>query len=488
MFDVRDTPAGSGAKAAAKIVPSRSHKASTFEALLGARLDRKYKLVRLLGEGAMGSVYEALHQRTGRRVAVKLIKASQLALDPGGDSASRFRREARASGALESPYVVQILDSGEDPTTGTMYLVMERLVGEDLQHLLDREGRLPARVGLVIAGQALLGLQTAHAAGVVHRDVKPANLFLARRGNGEVTVKILDFGIAKIRADPLASSVPTAITRPGGFLGSPLYMSPEQVLDSKEVDHRADLWSLGSTLYCALAGSAPHQEIASIGQLIRAICDSPAPQLQERAAGISPEVAAVVHRALAIPRDERWADATAMLEAIQALVPEGLALREEMLVGLGGPAEAGCAEAALTTTQPVSRDELELPFETTVENFRPPSPPRRRLWPWIVGAALAALGVALAYLALASPSPAPRRRAHIIVPSDAVVEVDRVRVPVNEGEIEVSGRLGSVHSVHLIRGNRELRAEVCLTEEGVLPRELDFAPLLPSSRGGIPEQ
>jgi serine/threonine-protein kinase len=467
--------------------------------LLGATLDRKYKLVRLLGEGAMGSVYEALHNRTGRRVAVKLIKSSQLALDadPTSDSASRFRREARAAGALDSPHVVQILDSGEDAATGALYLVMERLEGEDLQHLIDREGRLPPTVALIIAGQALLGLQTAHAAGIVHRDIKPANLFLARRGDGEVTVKLLDFGIAKVRSDPLATSAPTAITRPGGFLGSPLYMSPEQVRDSKEVDHRADVWSLGSALYCALAGAAPHQDIASIGPLILAICSSPATPVEDRAAGISPEIAAVVRRAIALARDDRWPDATAMLEAIRPLVPEGFALREERLVGLGGPGPRPSVPVELTPTQPVAGEHDKLPFETTVEHFTAPPPPpqpRRRVWPWLAGATLAALVIALVIaLALAlhrtaSPATTPLLRAPIAVPSDAQAEVDHVRVPVKDGAIEIGGQMGSAHWVHLIRGNRELLVKVYLTVDGASRADIDFEPAPPSNRGRVPVQ
>jgi serine/threonine-protein kinase len=137
------------------------------------------------------------------------------------------------------------------------------------------------------------------------------------------------FGIAKVRVDPLDTSATTGITHTGGFLGSPLYMSPEQVHDSRSVDHRAYLWSLGSALYCAFAGCAPHQEIASTGRLIVAICTVPAPPIAERAARISPEIAAVVHRALVIAPDERWPDATAMLEAIRTLVPGGFVLREE---------------------------------------------------------------------------------------------------------------------------------------------------------------
>jgi eukaryotic-like serine/threonine-protein kinase len=299
------------------------------EALIGETLDRKYKLVGLLGEGGMGSVYEARHTGTSRRVAVKLIRPDKLA--PGGTAESRFRREARAAGAIRSPHIVEILDSGTDEATGHLYLVMEHLAGEDLKHLLDRRGPLPCDVALRIAGQALAGLARAHAAGVVHRDIKPANLFLAREDEGSVRVKVLDFGVAKVRPDPLRGPETLGLTDTGGFLGSPLYMSPEQVQSSKDVDARADVWSLGCVLYAALAGRAPHQDIESFGRLIVAICGTPAPPLRDVAPGVPEEVAAVVHRALAIDPAERTPSAAAMLEAIRALSPGGLALREEML-------------------------------------------------------------------------------------------------------------------------------------------------------------
>jgi serine/threonine-protein kinase len=206
--------------------------------------------------------------------------------------------------------------------------------------VLDRVGPLPYEIALRIAGQALAGLARAHAAGVVHRDIKPANLFLAREDDGAITVKVLDFGVAKVRADPLRAPDTMSLTDTGGFLGSPLYMSPEQVQSSKDVDARADVWSLGSVLYAAMAGRAPHQGIASLGKLVVTICGTPAPPLRDFARGVPEEVAAVVHRALAIDPDERWSSATAMLEAIRALSPGGVMLPEEMLPERWGVARA----------------------------------------------------------------------------------------------------------------------------------------------------
>jgi eukaryotic-like serine/threonine-protein kinase len=300
--------------------------------LIGATLGHRYELVRLLGQGGMGSVYEAEHRESRARVAVKVLHGHLLAAD--GEGPRRFHREAEAARAIRSEHVVQVLDAGTDEATGQLYLVTEHLEGEDLQRLLDRTGALAPDAALRVAWQALAGLGEAHAAGVVHRDVKPANIFLARGPDGAVTVKILDFGIAKVRVDPLALPGAAGLTTTGGILGSPLYMSPEQVQSSRDVDHRTDLWSLGCVLYASLAGRAPHQHLASIGQLLVAICVSPAPPLAEIAPWVPPAIADVVGAALEIDPDLRYPSAAAMRDALRPLVPSG-ALDLEMLVPSG---------------------------------------------------------------------------------------------------------------------------------------------------------
>jgi eukaryotic-like serine/threonine-protein kinase len=301
--------------------------------LIGATLGQRYELVRILGQGGMGCVYEAEHRETRARVAVKVLHRHLLD-DPGGDGPHRFRREAEAARSIPGEHVVRVLDAGTDEPTGQLYLVTEYLEGEDLQRLLDRTGPLVPEAALRIGWQALAGLAGAHAARVVHRDVKPANIFLARQPGGDVVVKLLDFGIAKIRPDPFSLPHGAALTTTGGILGSPLYMSPEQVQSSRDVDHRADLWSLGGVLYALLTGRAPHQHLASLGQLLVAVCVSPPPPLAEVAPWVSPAIAAVVHRVLQIEPDERYPSASAMLDAIRPLIPSG-ALTVEMLVPSG---------------------------------------------------------------------------------------------------------------------------------------------------------
>ena len=290
----------------------------------------------------MGAVYEARHAGTGRRCAVKVIAGEALAKSE--DIVNRFRREAMASGAIESQYIAQVMDTGVDPQSGSPYIVMELLVGEDLEQTVKRLGPLPPDVALRIGAQACLGLQKAHESGVVHRDIKPANIFLTRRDGGELVAKLLDFGIAKVTVDPLSSTDGKSLTRTGSLLGSPLYMSPEQALGQKTIDHRTDVWSLGVVLYEALTGATPHPSAETLGVLIMRICSEPPPPVQELAPWVPPEIAAVVHRALALDPAARWASASEMFAAMRALLPGGHSLDESMLAALS--AEARQAKAA----------------------------------------------------------------------------------------------------------------------------------------------
>jgi serine/threonine-protein kinase len=278
----------------------------------------------------MGSVYEAEQIATGKHVALKCIEGSILAR--GKSSVGRFQREAKAMGSIDTDHIVRVLDTGTDPGSKAPYMVMELLEGEDLQHLLDRVGRLEPDTALRIVAQVCLGLQKAHEARVVHRDIKPANLFLTRRGAGEIVVKILDFGIAKIKPDPAQGGPTTGLTRTGGVLGSPRYMSPEQARGLKEIDVHTDIWSLGMVLYGALSRKLPHEHIEAFGDLIIAICSQIPRPIQELAPWVRPDAAAVVHGALQIDAGDRFPTAAAMLDAIRPLLPDGWALRDELLV------------------------------------------------------------------------------------------------------------------------------------------------------------
>jgi serine/threonine-protein kinase len=280
----------------------------------------------------MGTVFEARNRGTGRRVAIKVIAGEALAKNK--EVVSRFQREALASGAIESQYIAHVLDTGVDPATGSPYMVMELLSGEDIESAIKRIGPLPPDVALRAVAQACLGLQKAHEAGVVHRDIKPANIYLATRDGGEIVAKVLDFGIAKVKMEEL-SGQSRGLTQTGSMLGTPLYMSPEQALAKKTIDHRTDLWSLGAVLYEALCGTTPHAHCESVGELIMSICSQPARPIQELAPWVRPEIAAIVHRALAMDPNARFQTADEMYRAIAALLPNGHWLNVSMFVPLG---------------------------------------------------------------------------------------------------------------------------------------------------------
>lgn len=320
----------------------------------------RYQIERPLGAGGMGTVVAARDLRSGQEVALKWLGAP--GSSPTDKELSRFEQEARIAGSLASPHLTRVLDVERDPETGVPYLVMELLVGEDLQALLDRLGAIDAGAAVRIARQACAGLAEAHAAGVVHRDVKPSNLFLARGEGGALLVKILDFGIAKIRRLPGAteatpravSAPPVSMTRSGEMLGSPLFMSPEQVEASRHVDARTDVFSMGVTLHAMLAGRAPYAHLKSFAQLLYSVVNTPAPPLREAAPWAPAEVAAIVDRAMSHALEARFPDAAAMLTALQACAPEGDDLREEQLVaadrGQGARVEAPSAEVDAPVT------------------------------------------------------------------------------------------------------------------------------------------
>lgn len=299
--------------------------------MLGTIVNHKYRILRELGQGGMGTVYTAEDVGTGQTVALKLI--DHRLLEKSADSVRRFHRESLAASAIKSDHIVRILDSGSDENQRHPYIAMELLEGEDLQQIIDRVGPLPPETVLLIGIQALRGLQAAHSARIIHRDIKPSNLFLARQPDGTRVVKLLDFGIAKMQSDPAKAMQSAGMTATGELLGSPLYMSPEQVMSTKDVDARTDLWSLGSVLYCALTGYAPHVESsAAVGRLLVTICSKSIPPLRERASWVPEAIERAIAPALERTPAQRYATALNMIDALLPLVPEGTTLREETLV------------------------------------------------------------------------------------------------------------------------------------------------------------
>jgi eukaryotic-like serine/threonine-protein kinase len=272
----------------------------------------KWRIVRLIGRGGMGAVYEGRHVSVGNRVALKFIDAD-FAQQP--EIATRFQREAQAAAAAASAHIIQVFDVGETEQ-GLPYIVMELLVGEDLRSRMRRlGGRIEAGEALHIVGQVLRGLRRAHEAGIVHRDLKPDNIFVVDRDDDPLFVKIVDFGISKVTPRADISSHNT-ITRQGVVLGTPFYMSPEQAQAVGSLDERTDLWSVGAILFECLTGHPPYGG-DSYEQIIISICTTDAPFLNRVDPAIPGPIAAFVARALTRNRNERFQSAKEMFAALR---------------------------------------------------------------------------------------------------------------------------------------------------------------------------
>jgi serine/threonine-protein kinase len=251
---------------------------------IGRVLDGKYRVDSILGAGGMGSVYRVEHLRLGKVMALKVVSARV-----GPDAADRFEREAKVGGRIGHPNCVAVSDFGTSDD-GSFYLVMELLQGESLGEVLDREGRLPWRRALAITRHVLRGLGHAHEHGVVHRDIKPDNVFLARHDDDPEFAKVLDFGIAK-----LVGESGTTITQAGITVGTPAYLSPEQAFGG-ELDGRSDLYSLSIVLYEMLDGRTPFGDRDMVAMLTaHAVAEVPA----MADAAIPPAVEALVRAGLA---------------------------------------------------------------------------------------------------------------------------------------------------------------------------------------------
>ena len=279
------------------------------ELVEGSELANKYRVLRLLGEGGMATVFEGEHMRLGQRVAIKVLHEDLMG---NVELIARFEREGRALSKLKSRHVVRVFDVDETPT-GRPFLVMERLEGSDLDQEIAARGPLPIgeAVGYVI--QACSAMAEAHAVGVVHRDLKPSNLFLTNEGGTRI-VKVLDFGIA---TDALPDQA-KRLTRTESVMGTPVYMAPEQFRRTRDVDGRADIWALGATLYEMLTGKPPFSGTAStIGV---AVVNDDYPPVEDARPDVPSELRAVIARTLEKDPAKRY---PTMNDLADALAPFG---------------------------------------------------------------------------------------------------------------------------------------------------------------------
>ncbi len=342
----------------------------------------KYRLVRRLGQGAMGVVWEAVHDVTARHVAMKLI------VNATDNLRLRLLREARAAGKISHRNVVEVYDVGETEEQDP-FLVMQLLVGETLYAVVKREGSLDPKRGIVIVRDIARALMAAHAQSIIHRDLKPANVFLHREaGSAGEIVKVLDFGLCKPMGDN------EMLTTPGGMLGSPAYMAPEQIIGVSDIDPRTDIWALGVLAFEMFAGKRPFQGRGP--DLIHAVLKDPIPRLRDVVNGIDKDVDEVIAGCIVRDRNSRFAHAADVVARLEVLADryERNDVRE--------PMPSVDEEADLGVTQ-VYRPGTPLPVQTygkagktipmmSANMFRPPpptsdaetnqaAPPARASWP-----------------------------------------------------------------------------------------------------------
>ena len=279
---------------------------------LGAVICGKYEVVRVLGRGGMGVVVQARHLRMEKDVALKILLP---ALREQPEVVARFEREGRAAAQLQDVHVARVLDV-DTLEDGLPFIVMELLRGEDLADILQKRGPLPARDAVGYLLEACSAMAEAHRVGIVHRDLKPNNLFVDRQGERPV-LKVLDFGISKVTGD-----VSSSMTATSTAFGTPLYMSPEQVRSAKNVDGRADIWSLGVVLYELLTGTSPFFAESPTAILAAIIADAPVP-VAERAPDLPAPLAAAVMRALEKDPAARFSDVEGFAAALAPFGPDG---------------------------------------------------------------------------------------------------------------------------------------------------------------------
>src|SRR6266545_3863977 len=282
----------------------------------GSILAGKYRVERVLGKGGMGVVVAAMHLQLGRRVALKFLRAEAC---ENRDVVERFIREARAAVQIHTEHVARVIDVGE-LENGSPYMVMEYLAGADLAEVLRTRGGLPVVEAVDYVLQASEAIAEAHALGIVHRDLKPANLFLTQRADRSPLVKVLDFGISKaLQGSPLAAS--TSMTGTLVTMGSPVYMSPEQVRSAKDVDIRTDIWALGVILY-ELLTAGPVFEAETISELIILIATQTPPPIGTKRPDVPPELEKVILCCLQKDREQRYPSVAALAHALRPFGPE----------------------------------------------------------------------------------------------------------------------------------------------------------------------
>jgi eukaryotic-like serine/threonine-protein kinase len=315
----------------------------------GDILAGKYRVERVLGVGGMGVVVAAHHIQLDEKVALKFLLPEALG---NPEAVARFAREARAAAKIKSEHVARVSDVGTLPN-GSPYMVMEYLEGGDLSAWIKQRGALPVDQAVEFVLQACVAVADAHALGIVHRDLKPANLFCVRRSDGQLNIKVLDFGISKMNdATGLAAA---SVTRTSALMGSPLYMSPEQMRSSRDVDALTDIWALGIILFELMTGR-PAFLAESVTELAIKVASEPTPAIGSLRADVPPALEAIVARCLEKDRRRRFGNVAELAVALLPFAPKRARASVERISGIiqgaGLPVSAAAMQASQTAMAP----------------------------------------------------------------------------------------------------------------------------------------
>jgi eukaryotic-like serine/threonine-protein kinase len=362
----------------------------------GDVLAGKFRIERVLGKGAMGIVVAATHIQLEERVALKFLLPEALI---NADAVLRFAREARAAVKIKSEHVARVSDVGT-LESGSPYMVMEYLEGQDLSHWMRDRGQVAVADAVEFLLQACEALAEAHALGIVHRDLKPANLFVTTRSDGTPCIKVLDFGISKFTTP--GSSSDMNMTKTSTVMGSPLYMSPEQLSSTRSVDARADIWAIGVILFELVAGRVPF-EAENMPALCRKVVEDPPPSLRELCKEAPAALEPILLRCLAKDRAQRFTNVAELATALAPLGPPSALRSAERITRVlrASQAPASPREAKSLLPPPVF---AATGNAVTLKAEHSPVPQPSKRWPaWLVaGSILAVTGGLVVLRRLAS--------------------------------------------------------------------------------------
>ena len=380
--------------------------------LIGKVLDGKYEIVKLIGEGGMGTVYEARHLLIKRRLAVKFLHSQYVSSD---EVITRFQREAQAAAAIGHENIIEVTDMGLSPK-GAPYIVMEYLDGVDVRCLLDNEGALgPVRAAGIMV-QALSALDAAHRAGIIHRDLKPENIFLTERSGRKDYVKLLDFGISKFRS--LETEGAKGLTQTGTVLGTPYYMSPEQARGDQDLSSVSDIYSMGVILYQMVTGRLPFDAPNYNALLVKILTEDPE-KPEDLAPGLPQEIADTINKAMDREPENRFATCIEFRDRLSPFATGGDVDASLDTLQMS-PASQKAVGAAMSDTQ--------TPLETA-ESRAVERPKKRPIAVAIVS--VAAIAVAAAAVWVAKRGEEQKERAAVVAPASPE-QPARAPVPIEQ--------------------------------------------------------